>query len=92
MEIIKEKVLKFDAQTEDMIVFQVMEEHIKQSKKDFSPCKYCIISGIQKAHKLTLAEVGKVINGFYKKSDNLQGAKIVIKELKQELGIKEQKK
>ena len=56
-------------------LFQFSKEKIKRVKfyyKDY----------------ISKVEVGKVIDRFYKESDNLQGAKIVIKELKEELGIK----
>lgn len=46
-----DNVKDIDARVEEMLVHQILEEHMEKDKKHFQPCTECIRLGINKGYK-----------------------------------------
>lgn len=78
------RIEELDAKKEEMLLFQILEEHIEKDKKYYSPCQKCIRLGLNKGFKLgrKLAE-----KDFKELIDKLGHDDLIEKEeLKKELG------
>lgn len=55
-----------DARIEEMLLYQVLEEHIEKDKKEFEPCTECIKLGINKGYKLALKHRAEAVEKLKK--------------------------
>ncbi len=51
-----------------MFHHQILEEHIKKSKKHYNPCGDCIYDGIDKGYERASQDIIKLIDEFIKKN------------------------